>query len=54
MNPKDEPKDSPKDDRANNADIADQDPRRPYYLNNPKNIPNGNTGVANVEDVSQR
>jgi hypothetical protein len=54
MNPKEPPSVPPRDDRENNADILDQDPRRPYFLNNPKHVPNGNQGVANVEDITRQ
>jgi hypothetical protein len=52
MNPKDPPSVPPRDDRENNADILDQDPQAPYFLNNPKHIPKSNPGVDNVEDVT--
>lgn len=52
MNPKDPPSVPPRDDRENESDITDQNPRSPYFLNNPKHTPKGNPGVDNVEDVT--
>jgi hypothetical protein len=43
-----------KDDRANNADIKNQDPKKPHYLNSPLNVPKLNSGVDNVKDVTSK
>jgi hypothetical protein len=40
------------DDHANNADIKNQDPKKPHYLNSPLHVPKLNSGVDNVKDVT--
>jgi hypothetical protein len=52
MNKQPNPAVDAKDDHANNADIKNQDPRKPHYLNSPLNVPKLNSGVDNVKDVT--
>jgi hypothetical protein len=42
------------DDHAHNADIKNQDPRKPHYLNSPLHEPKLPKGVANTEDVTNQ
>lgn len=43
-----------KDDHSNNADIKNQDPKKPHYLNSPLHVPKSNPGVDNVTDVTKK
>lgn len=45
---------TPKDDPAHNASIKGQDPKHPPYLNAPKHVGKIKSGVANVEDVTNK
>lgn len=54
MNKQTKPAVETKDDHANNADIKNQDPKKPHYLNSPLNVPKLNPGVDNVKDVTKK
>jgi hypothetical protein len=53
VNEQNMPANDTKDAHANNADIKNQDPKKPDYQNSPLHVSKSNPGVDNVKDVTK-